>query len=93
MIARATSKATRQGIGLSFKTAVAEALPFGNATFDAVLSTLMLHHLPRKVRQQCLREILRVLKPEGRVLVYPVLLAAGVVGIAVLKYGWWRLRR
>ena len=24
---------------------------------------------------------------------YAVLLAAGVVGIAVLKYGWWRLRR
>jgi hypothetical protein len=32
-------------------------LPFGDATFHAVLSTLMLHHLPRKVRQQCLSEI------------------------------------
>ncbi len=24
---------------------------------------------------------------------YAVLLAAGAVGIAALKYGWWRLRR
>ena len=29
----------------------------------------MLHHLPRKVRQQCLSEIPCVLKPEGRLLV------------------------
>jgi ubiquinone/menaquinone biosynthesis C-methylase UbiE len=69
MIARATSKAAKARSGVSFKTAVAEALPFADATFDVVLSTLMLHHLPRKVRQQCLGEIRRVLKPEGRVLV------------------------
>ncbi|MGH9387825.1 MAG: class I SAM-dependent methyltransferase [Vicinamibacterales bacterium] len=69
MIARATSKATRAGIDVSFKTAVAEALPFPDAQFDVVLSTLMLHHLPRTVRQQCAREIRRVLKPQGRVLV------------------------
>ena len=36
--------------------------------FDAVLSTVMLHHLGRKARQQCVREIRRVLKPGGRVL-------------------------
>ena len=69
MIARATSKAARAGIDVSFKTAVAEALPFPDAQFDVVLSTLMLHHLPRKVRQQCAHEIRRVLTPQGRVLV------------------------
>ena len=69
MIARATSKAARAGIDVSFKTALAEALPFADETFDVALSTLMLHHLPRKVRQQCLSEILRVIKPDGRVLV------------------------
>jgi ubiquinone/menaquinone biosynthesis C-methylase UbiE len=69
MIARSTSKAAKAGIDVAFKTAVAEALPFPEAQFDVVLSTLMLHHLPRKVRQQCAREIRRVLKPEGRVLV------------------------
>lgn len=69
MIARARSKAARTRIDVSFKEAVAEALPFPDAQFDAVLSTLMLHHLPRTVRQQCAREIRRVLKPRGRVLI------------------------
>jgi SAM-dependent methyltransferase len=38
------------------------------AQFDVVMSTLMLHHLPRKARQECAREIRRVLKPGGRLL-------------------------
>jgi ubiquinone/menaquinone biosynthesis C-methylase UbiE len=69
MIARATSKAAKAGIDVSFKTAVVEALPFPGAQFDVVLSTLMLHHLPRKVREQCAGEIRRVLALEGRLLV------------------------
>ena len=69
MIVRAMSKAAKALVDVSFRTAVVEALPFADATFDVVLSTLMLHHLPRKVREQCLKEVRRVLKPEGRVLV------------------------
>jgi len=69
MIARASSKAEKAGIDVSFKSGVAEALPFPDGQFDVVLSTLMLHHLPRPVRQQCAREIRRVLSPGGRVLV------------------------
>jgi ubiquinone/menaquinone biosynthesis C-methylase UbiE len=69
MLARATSKAAKAGVGVSFEHAIVEALPFAEAQFDVVLSTLMLHHLPRKLRQQCAQEIRRVLKPRGRVLV------------------------
>ena len=69
MIARATSKAARAGIEVRFQQALAEALPFPDAQFDVVLSTLMLHHLPRKVRQHCVGDIRRVVKPTGRVLV------------------------
>ena len=68
MIARATRKATKAGVDVAFRTGVAEALPYPDARFDVVLSTLMLHHLPRKARQECAREIRRVLKPGGRVL-------------------------
>jgi len=68
MIARAGKKAKRAGVEVSFKNALAEALPFSPGRFDAVLSTVMLHHLPRKLRLQCLREIRRVLKPDGRML-------------------------
>jgi ubiquinone/menaquinone biosynthesis C-methylase UbiE len=68
MVARAREKAARTGADVSFQVARAEALPFPDARFDVVLSTLMLHHLPRKARQECAREIGRVLKPGGRVL-------------------------
>ena len=69
MIARARSKASKAGTDERFETAVAEALPFLAAQFDVVLSTLMLHHLPRPVRQPFVREVRRVLKPDGRLLV------------------------
>jgi ubiquinone/menaquinone biosynthesis C-methylase UbiE len=69
MIVRATRKAERTDVDVCFKNALAEALPFPNEHFDVVLSTLMLHHLPRPARQAWAREIRRVLKPRGRVLV------------------------
>src|SRR5215217_8617723 len=69
MIARANAKARRARTDVSFEQAVAESLPFPDTQFEVVLSTLMLHHLPRKVRQRCADEIRRVLKPDGRVLV------------------------
>ncbi|MFL5574397.1 MAG: class I SAM-dependent methyltransferase [Gemmatimonadaceae bacterium] len=68
MIARARRKAAKAGVDVIFETGVAESLPFPDARFDVVLSTLMLHHLPRPARQQCVREVRRVLRPGGRLL-------------------------
>jgi ubiquinone/menaquinone biosynthesis C-methylase UbiE len=68
MIARATAKARKANVKVNFTHALAETLPFPDRHFDVVLSTVMLHHLPRKARQQCVTEMRRVLKPEGRVL-------------------------
>ncbi len=68
MLAKAEKKARKAGIGVLFRTGLAEALPFEDGFFDAALSTVMLHHLPVKTRQQCATEIRRVLKPGGRVL-------------------------
>ncbi len=68
MIARATRKANKAGADVTFRTAVVEALPFPDHHLDVVLSTLMLHHLPRPTREQSAREIRRVLKAGGRVL-------------------------
>jgi ubiquinone/menaquinone biosynthesis C-methylase UbiE len=67
MIARAKRKAGKAGARVAFQVAVAESLPFPDRRFDIVFSTLMLHHLPRKTRQRCAREIERVLKTGGRV--------------------------
>ena len=68
MLARAEKKAKTAGMEVSFRRGLAEALPFPDSQFDVVLSTVMLHHLPRKARLQFAKEIRRVLKPGGRVL-------------------------
>jgi ubiquinone/menaquinone biosynthesis C-methylase UbiE len=68
MIARAAKKATNARVEVFFKMALAEALPFPDAQFDLVLTTVVLHHLPRSARQACASEIRRVLKASGRVL-------------------------
>jgi ubiquinone/menaquinone biosynthesis C-methylase UbiE len=68
MIARARNKAIKGGVEVVFENAVAEALPFPDAQFDAVLTSMVLHHLPSDARQQCFREMRRVLKPRGRLL-------------------------
>lgn len=77
MIARARRKASKAGVDVTFVNDVVEAMPFPDGAFDTVLSTLMLHHLPRETRRQCAREMLRVLKPGGRVLVVDFGRAAG----------------
>ncbi len=40
-------------------------LPFREATFDAVWSSFMLHHVPFDGQQAILREIVRVLRPQA----------------------------
>lgn len=69
MIARASIKARRARLAIEFLTSTAQALPFPESRFDVVLCSLMLHHLARKSRAQCVREMRRVVKPGGRVLV------------------------
>jgi ubiquinone/menaquinone biosynthesis C-methylase UbiE len=69
MLARAQHKATRAGVAVKFEQAVAQKLPFRDGQFEVVWSTLMLHHLPRRAREECLREMRRVATPGGRVLV------------------------
>jgi ubiquinone/menaquinone biosynthesis C-methylase UbiE len=68
MIERARHKARKASAEISFDTALAESLPFPDGTFDVVTSTVMLHHLPRAIREKGLREMARVLKPGGRLL-------------------------
>ena len=68
MVARARRKAARAAADVEFRLAAAEALPFPDATFDAVLSTTVLHCLPDEARGRAIHEMRRVLKPDGRLL-------------------------
>lgn len=52
------------GRNIAFQVIDAQALPFADATFDAVIANHMLYHVPDIAR--ALSEIQRVLKPGGR---------------------------
>jgi ubiquinone/menaquinone biosynthesis C-methylase UbiE len=66
MIELARKKAAGAGAAVRFQIGAAEDLPYPDASFDVVLSTLMLHHLPDDLRPQAIKEVARVLKPGGR---------------------------
>src|SRR6185295_18018662 len=64
--------ARREGVAdrVEVRTADMRQLPFPNDTFDAIVSCAAVHNLyKREHREQALREIARVLKPGGRVLI------------------------
>ncbi len=50
----------------SFRLASAEDLPLADASFDLVISSLAVHHIPPGQRPLALREAFRVLRPGGR---------------------------
>lgn len=50
----------------------ARELPFADETFDVVVSSLVIHHVPAKERRKVLLEIVRVLKPGGRLAILEI---------------------
>jgi len=69
MIAAAQRKARGKKVAPTFLVAPAQALPFADGSFDGVVTSLMLHHLPESDRVDAVGEMLRVLRPGGRLLV------------------------
>ena len=61
----ARSKAARAGLDIHLDQAMAFELPYPEASFDRVLSSLVLHHLTRENKLRTLREVFRVLRPGG----------------------------
>jgi ubiquinone/menaquinone biosynthesis C-methylase UbiE len=59
-------KASRAAVAIDFHQALSFALPFADASFDCVVSSLVFHHLIRDNKLRTLREVLRVLRPGGR---------------------------
>ena len=66
MIREAERKAAARQLDIRFQVALIEQIPYPDRTFDVVLSSLMLHHLPKDLKRRGIAEISRVLKPEGR---------------------------
>jgi ubiquinone/menaquinone biosynthesis C-methylase UbiE len=64
-LSRARRKAQRRQTPVQFDPAFSEDLPYGDASFDRVLSAFMLHHVKPDAKPLTLREAFRVLKPGG----------------------------
>jgi len=65
LLERGRARAAAEGLEVEFKVADAEALPFADASFDAVLSTFGSMFTPDHARPA--REMLRVVRSGGRI--------------------------
>jgi ubiquinone/menaquinone biosynthesis C-methylase UbiE len=68
MLGRAERKAAVAGVAVDFKHGMADALPYAEGSFDAVVSSLFFHHLSRAGKASAFSEIKRVLTPSGALL-------------------------
>src|SRR5258706_10436748 len=65
LLERGKERAKADRLNVTFQEADAEALPFGDATFDVVLSTFGVMFTPNQ--QQAAAELLRVCRPGGKI--------------------------
>ena len=65
MLDRAHRKAREAELEIRFDQGLANELPYPDASFDRILSTLFLHHLRPEVKALTVAEVVRVLKPGG----------------------------
>lgn len=61
----ARRKTAGAGLSIEFVTGFGDCVDYGDASFDRVFSSLMLHHLDRAEKLATLRETRRVLKSSG----------------------------
>lgn len=74
---------------VSFVVGEMSSLPFADASFDAVYCIAALNHLPGQAKQlECLREIRRVLKPGGHLLMTNWNLHSDSAQKNIAKHGW-----
>ena len=72
MIEVARSKVAKAAINIEFRVDLIESLSFVDDSFDVVLSSLMMHHLPDDVKRKGLAEVYRVLKPGGHLFIVDI---------------------
>lgn len=61
----AVRRAARGSLAIGFVRGRAEQLPFPDGAFDRVVCSLAFHHVPDAAKDLALREMARVVRPEG----------------------------
>ena len=85
MIAVSRKKAEQSKLDVTFQSGNIEDIPFPNEHFDVVMCSFMIFHMSEKVRRKGIKEIHRVLKPQGRLLVLDLALPPQTVSRMILK--------
>jgi ubiquinone/menaquinone biosynthesis C-methylase UbiE len=80
----ARRKSARAGVDVRFEQGYGDALPYADASFTHVFSSLMLHHLDAAAQDKLLIEVRRVLEPGGRLHLMDLVRAPRGV------HGWFR---
>ena len=90
IISRAVRKAERAGVEVPFDEGMSYTLPYADASFDRVLSSLFFHHLVPRDKERTIAEVVRVLRPGGELHVAdwgePRSLPAKVGAVAIRKF-------
>jgi ubiquinone/menaquinone biosynthesis C-methylase UbiE len=67
VLRRAAAKVAAVGLTIALDHGFSDRLPYPDASFDRVLTSLLLHHLSAETKRRTLAEIHRVLRPGGQV--------------------------
>ena len=66
MLKVAKYKSAQQKVPVKFDVGFTNKLPYPDASFDRILSSIMIHHLKTPDKEMTAREVFRVLKPGGQ---------------------------
>lgn len=86
MIEVSRKKAAEAKMDVTFQLGSIDNIPFPNEKFDVVICSFMIFHMSESVRNKGIEEILRVLKPQGRLLVLDLALPPNPVSRVILKF-------
>src|SRR3989304_5814361 len=90
MLKVANIKTARKAINIKFDRGMTNEMPYPDASFDRVLSSIMIHHLKTPDKEKTAQEVCRVLKPGGQLHVIdfgkPVTLYGKLLGPFLHKF-------
>jgi len=69
MVAFARQKAKRKKASIDINLGVIEQIDYPSQSFDVILCLIVMHHMPDEAKIQGIKEMARVLKPGGRLVV------------------------